>query len=186
MLAKTSLEALRKAQQALTDAAGADTAPARAQRSLFGDILDWLMVPLLLLWPLSVVVIWIAAQGIANRPFDRELGETARTLARRVSVAHGAATAPGARIELTESSVAILRGERADAFFFQVLGTRGERIAGDRVLPVPAEVPVADGEPRFRDDVLDDRPVRVAYLWVPMAPTTGAAPPLVQVAETLD
>jgi two-component system, OmpR family, sensor histidine kinase TctE len=173
--AKNALEVIRQTQ---------GDPPQRAQRSLFGDILDWLLVPMLLLWPLSVVIIWIAAQGVANRPFDRELGETARTLARRVIVT--TETPPRVRAELTESSAAILRGERADDFFFQVLGTRGERLAGDILLPVPAEEPVADGEPRFRDDELADRSVRVAYLWVPMAPTAGATPPLVQVAETLD
>ena len=175
MPAKNALEAITQTQ---------GDAPAQAQRSLFGDILDWLLVPLLLLWPLSVVIIWIAAQGVANRPFDRELGETARTLARRVIVTTD--TPPRVRAELTESSAAILRGERADDFFFQVLGARGERIAGDLVLPVPAEEPVADGEPRFRDDEVADRSVRVAYLWVPMAPSAGVTPPLVQVAETLD
>jgi two-component system sensor histidine kinase TctE len=178
--ARAALEAIKRAQSGRDDAL-------RPQRSLFGDILDWLLVPLLLLWPLSVVIIWIAAQGVANRPFDRELGETARTLARRVTIATAAADgAPLARIELAESSAAILRGEREDSFFFQVLGTRGERIAGDRELPVPAEAPVADGEPRIRDDELDGRPVRVAYLWVPISVTSSAAPPLVQVAETLD
>ena len=122
MLAKTSPEAIKQAL--------ADAAPTRAQRSLFGDILDWLLVPLLLLWPLSLVIIWVAARGIANRPFDRELGEAARTLARRVSVTAGTPReSPSVRVELAESSAAILRGERADAFFFQVLGTRGERLA---------------------------------------------------------
>ena len=33
----------------------------RPQGSLFGDILDWLLVPLLLVWPLSVVIIWVSA-----------------------------------------------------------------------------------------------------------------------------
>jgi two-component system, OmpR family, sensor histidine kinase TctE len=173
--------------QRLLDTSGESSSVQVPQRSLFGDILDWLLVPLLLLWPLSVVIIWIAAQGVANRPFDRELGETARTLARRVSIspAAGGGGAATARIELAESSAAILRGERGDDFFFQVLGTRGERIAGDRVLPVPAEASVPDGEPRFRDDELDGRAVRVAYLWVPVAGPAGATPPLVQVAETL-
>jgi two-component system sensor histidine kinase TctE len=54
------------------------------------------------------------------------------------------------------------------------------------VLPVPDETPVADGEVRFRDDELEDRPVRVAYLWVPVGAAAEAEPPLVQVAETLD
>jgi two-component system, OmpR family, sensor histidine kinase TctE len=163
---------------------------ARSQRSLFGDILDWLLVPLLLLWPLSVVIIWVSAQAIANRPFDRELAETARTLARRVSVP--ATAALPAQVNLPEVSVALLRGDASDSFYFQILGTRGERVAGDRVLPVPDEAPRADGEVRLRDDELDGRAVRVAYVWVPAAaPSAGGlepslVPPLVQVAETLD
>lgn len=156
----------------------------KQQHSLFGDILDWLLVPLLLLWPLSVVMIWLAAQAIANRPFDRDLGETARTLARRVTVAAGHPLR--AQISLTDASEAILRGERSETFYFQVLGTRGEHIAGDRVLPVPEMAPVPDGEPRYRDEEREGRVVRVAYLWVPMAPSDDASPPLVQVAETLE
>jgi len=164
-----------------------DDAAATRQSSLFGDILDWMLVPLLLLWPLSVVVIWFSAQAIANRPFDRDLGETARTLARRVAVVTGAAgSAPRAQINLPETSVSILRGDQPESFYFQILGTRGERIAGDRVLPVPDEAPAPDGEVRFRDEQLEDRDVRVAYLWIPTARSGGAIPPLVQVAETLD
>ena len=45
----------------------------REQRSLFGEILDWMLTPLLLLWPLSLALTWIVAQGIANKPFDRAL-----------------------------------------------------------------------------------------------------------------
>ncbi len=164
---------------------------AKPQRSLFGEILDWLLVPLLLLWPLSVIVIWLSAQAIANRPFDRELAETARTLARSVTVPP--APAPRAQINLPEVSVAILRGEESENFYFQILGTRGEHLAGDRVLPVPEEAPRNDGEVRLRDDELDGREVRVAYLWLPAAATLAAddlSPPLVlplvQVAETLD
>jgi len=58
----------------------------REQRSLFGEILDWMLAPLLLLWPMSVSITYLVAQGIAHRPYDRDLGEMARTLARRVVV----------------------------------------------------------------------------------------------------
>jgi len=58
----------------------------REQRSLFGEILDWMLAPLLLLWPMSVVLTWLVAQGIANKPFDRELGEMVRVLSKVVSV----------------------------------------------------------------------------------------------------
>jgi two-component system sensor histidine kinase TctE len=158
----------------------------RPQRSLFGDILDWLLVPLLLLWPLSVVIIWVAAQGIANRPFDRELGETARTLARRVQVPTHERL-PTTRFELSDSAAAVLRGDQTDALYFQVLGTRGEWVAGTRNLSVPdGDAQELAGEVRFRDDEIDGRDVRVAYLWVPVRSGAGHAPPLVQVAEPLD
>ena len=58
----------------------------REQRSLFGEILDWMLAPLLLLWPMSVVLTWLVAQGIANKPFDRELGEMVRALSKEVAV----------------------------------------------------------------------------------------------------
>ena len=56
----------------------------REQRSLFGEILDWMLAPLLLLWPMSVALTWLVAQNIANRPYDRELGELVRSVARQV------------------------------------------------------------------------------------------------------
>jgi two-component system sensor histidine kinase TctE len=161
----------------------------RSQRSLFGDILDWMLVPLLLLWPLSVLTIWLLAQGIANRPFDRELGELARTLSRRVAVVAMPASRQGSevRVSLNEASAAILRSDPSDTVFFQVLGARGEWVAGDRDLPVPDEPRAPSGELRFRDDAVQGQPVRVAYLWLSAAGTTAnAVPPLVQVAETLD
>ena len=43
----------------------------REQRSLFGEILDWMLAPLLLLWPMSLALTWLAAQGIASLPYDR-------------------------------------------------------------------------------------------------------------------
>ncbi len=61
-------------------------APQRVQRSLFGEILDWMLAPLLLLWPMSLGLTWVVAQAIANRPYDRELADLVRSLARQASV----------------------------------------------------------------------------------------------------
>ena len=49
---------------------------ADGQRSLFGEILDWMLVPLLLLWPMSLGMTGVVAQEIANRPYDRDLVES--------------------------------------------------------------------------------------------------------------
>jgi two-component system sensor histidine kinase TctE len=150
-----------------------------------------MLVPLLLLWPLSVLVIWVVAQGIANRPFDRELGQLAHTLARRVAVvaAPTPSQVPRVSVSLNEAAAAILRSDPADAVFFQILGARGEWVAGDRDLPVPDEPRAPGGELRFRDDAVHGQAVRVAYLWLPAASngvSPSHVPPLVQVAETLD
>jgi two-component system sensor histidine kinase TctE len=160
-------------------------APRREQRSLFGEILDWMLAPLLLLWPMSVVLTWLVAQGIANKPYDRQLGEMVRVLSKQVSVQSASGT-PVAQFRLPAGASEILHTDETDDIYYQVLGLRGEWLSGDRELPVPADDDRAPpGELRFRDDVLHNDTVRVAYLWVdaPGRPSGGA--PLVQVAETL-
>jgi two-component system, OmpR family, sensor histidine kinase TctE len=56
---------------------------AHEQRSLFGEILDWMLAPLLLLWPMSLGLTWLVAQAIANKPYDRELADVVQALARQ-------------------------------------------------------------------------------------------------------
>jgi two-component system, OmpR family, sensor histidine kinase TctE len=159
----------------------------REQRSLFGEILDWMLAPLLLLWPMSVALTWLVAQSIANRPFDRNLSETARTIARQVVVEQASrASVSSVRLRLPEIANEVLRADDTDRVYFQVLGTRGEFVAGDRDLPVPEETPAPAQELRFRDDEVASESVRVAYVWLPSTGRPGEQPPLVQVAETLD
>ncbi len=163
------------------------SAARREQRSLFGEILDWMLAPLLLLWPMSLGLTWVVAQAIANRPYDRELAEVARALARQASVqlADAARTPLGMRNELEGTALALIRGDDDDRLYFQVLGRRGELLAGDPALPVPAEAPPAESAVRFRDDTLGDEQVRVAYVWLSGAAAPQGNDALVQVAETL-
>ncbi|MDP9045809.1 MAG: sensor histidine kinase N-terminal domain-containing protein [Pseudomonadota bacterium] len=150
-----------------------------------------MLAPLLLLWPTSVILTWLVAQGIANQPFDRELGDRVRVLARAVSV-HNDATRADASFQLPPAAAVILHTGEADATYYQVLGLRGELLGGDPALPLPHDEDRAPpGELRFRDDRLGDETVRVAYLWVNhpdlaalRSGGTGTDPPLVQVAET--
>jgi two-component system sensor histidine kinase TctE len=157
----------------------------REQRSLFGEILDWMLAPLLLLWPLGVTLTWLLAQGIANAPFDRALGETARVLARHVTVSRAAAGGTEARFALPAGSPDIIHPDDTDDLFYQVLGLRGELLSGEPGVPVPldAELPVP-GEVRFRDDQINQVDVRIATLRVGDV-GQGAQTALVQVAETL-
>ena len=158
----------------------------KEQRSLFGEILDWMLAPLLLLWPMSLGLTWLVAQGIANKPYDRDLADVVMALARQASVqvADGA-QAVERRRELERTASALLRSDDDDGdnAYFQVLGTRGELVAGEARLVVPGDDPPGDTGVRYRDEVFGDEPVRVAYLRLPGA--SGRQEALVQVAETL-
>jgi two-component system sensor histidine kinase TctE len=157
------------------------------QGSLFGEILDWMLAPLLLIWPISVALTWLVAQGIASRPYDRELGEMARSLGQQVA-AESAPAKGRDRYALAPEAAALLRADASDTVFYQVLGLRGELLSGDATLPVPVEdAPVAPWELHFRDDEVGTEAVRVAYLWVTPenAPAGEAKTMFVQVAETL-
>ena len=155
---------------------------AREQRSLFGEILDWMLAPLLLLWPMSVGLTWVVAENIANRPFDRALTETARNLAQQVAISHNEVV-----FQLPPTISEFLKADNSDDIYFQVLGVRGEFVSGDRSLPVPVADEVREpGTVKMRADEIDNLPIRVAYVWVEVQGADEGQHALVQVAETLN
>jgi two-component system, OmpR family, sensor histidine kinase TctE len=151
----------------------------REQRSLFGDILDWMLTPLLLLWPVSLALTWLVAQSIAGKPFDRALEYNVQALAQLVVVQQQRIV-----FNLPQPAREILRADDSDLVYYQVLGDRGELLSGERDFPLPPEDerPLI-GEVRLRDDEMRGQEVRVAYTWVKLD-LAGAEPALVQVAET--
>ncbi|MBP6618501.1 MAG: sensor histidine kinase N-terminal domain-containing protein, partial [Burkholderiaceae bacterium] len=104
----------------------------REQRSLFGEILDWMLTPLLLLWPISLALTWLVAQGIANKPFDRALEFNVQALAQLITVQNQRAS-----FNLPQPAREILRADDSDEVFYQVLGGKGELLGGERELPLP-------------------------------------------------
>ncbi|MGZ5158124.1 MAG: sensor histidine kinase N-terminal domain-containing protein [Caldimonas sp.] len=157
----------------------------REQRSLFGEILNWMLAPLLVLWPMSVALTWLVAQGIANQPFDRELAAKVRLLGREVAV-QAEARRGLAGFAMPPRVVEALRPDETDDTRYQVRDAGGEILSGGQLLgTAPDEERAAPGEVRFRDDVAGLDPVRVAYMWVPGVDRAGAGAPLVQVSETL-
>ena len=153
----------------------------REQRSLFGEILDWMLTPLLLLWPVSLALTWLVAQGLANKPFDRALEYNAHALAQLVTVQKGRVL-----FNLPQPASEILRADESDIVYYQVLGPKGELLSGERELPLPPPPPderPLSGEVRLRDAELRGIDIRVAYIWV-RVPLPNAPAALVQVAET--
>ena len=153
----------------------------RASRSLFGEILDWILTPLLLLWPISLVSTWLVAQGVAGRPFDRALEYNVGELATLVTVRN-----QQVQFSLPLPARELLRAEESDTVYFQVLGPRGEFLGGEPDLPAPpAEETPFFNEVRIRDSSYRDSNLKIAYTWIRIDLPT-AKPALVQVAETLD
>ena len=169
----------------------------RERRSLFGEILDWMLTPLLLLWPISMALTWLVAQNIAGKPFDRALEYNVQALAKLLVVKNGQV-----QFNLTGPAREILRADDTDLIYYQVMGTHGEYLSGEHALPAPPdEEKPGDGEVRLRQDVVLGEDVRVAYTWINVevkgiapafAPASvlssgpAAGPVLVQVAETLE
>ena len=153
----------------------------REQRSLFGEILDWMLTPLLLLWPVSLVLTWVVAQGIAGKPFDRALEYNVSALGQLVTVVNNKM-----QFNLPLPARELLRADDTDTVYYQVLGARGEFVSGERDLPIPPDDEKAvPGEVQLRDAEFRGVDIKVAYLWVKLN-IPGSKPALVQVAETLD
>ncbi|MGE5336572.1 MAG: sensor histidine kinase [Gemmatimonadota bacterium] len=152
------------------------------QGSLFGEILDWMLAPLLLLWPMSVTITYLVAQSIANAPFDRTLSEDLELLSDYLKEYRGQVS-----LQLPIPAGDVLRRESGESASFMVLGLRGELVAGERDIPLPPEDELPKpGVVKFRFDHMRGNEVRVAYSWVEFPSAGRAQPALVQVAETLD
>lgn len=149
--------------------------------SLLVEILDWLLAPLIILWPLSVVATFWIANTISYVPYDRALADSVNALARYVSF-----NATNAETALPAAASSFLRTDELDTIYFQVRGTRGEVLAGDREL---AEIFPEEGQTQhivyYRDAEWHGDPVRVAYMFLfePGAPHRRV---VIQVGETLN
>ncbi|HEY8102343.1 MAG TPA: sensor histidine kinase N-terminal domain-containing protein, partial [Burkholderiaceae bacterium] len=104
------------------------------QRSLFGEILDWILVPLLLLWPISIAITYVVAKSIANQPFDHALDNNVTVLAQQVKEVNGKIVT-----KISGSTREFLRADEVDSVYFEISGPRGEYIEGDHDIPIPVE-----------------------------------------------
>ena len=151
----------------------------REQRSLFGEILDWMLTPLLLLWPASLALTWLVAQNIADKPFDRALEYNVQALAQLVVVKNGQA-----QFNLPQPARELLRADDVDQIYYQVIGLQGELVSGEKEVPAPPEtIKTSVWEVKLRDEEIRGLPVRVAAIWI-QSDLPGARDVLVQVAET--
>lgn len=153
------------------------------QRSLFGEILDWMLAPLLFVWPISIAVTHYFATSVASFPYDQSLREHVSAISRQIRFVEGRP-----QIALSGSARALLRSDEIDNVYFHVIGRGGRLLAGDKELPVRARVPDLEepGEVYFRDDDYNGQDLRVAYMYMAQPDMQRDQWLLVEVAETLE
>lgn len=150
--------------------------------SLFGEILDWMLAPLLFLWPISIIVTHHVAANIANQPYDLALADAVRSLARMVVVADGRP-----ELQFPAPPRILFRSDQDDVLYYQVreLGS-GQLLSGDEDIPLPPQFDAGSGldDVLFRDDVIHGEDVRVAYRMLEPVLAAEGVHLLLQVAET--
>lgn len=151
------------------------------RRSLLGEVLDWMLAPLFLLWPMSVAITYVVAQNIAATPYDEALARNLLVLEQQVFERGGEAI-----LDMNSAARAILRANETESVFWLVLGSRGEYLGGDRQLPIPdADAPTPMGVVRFADASLRGFGLRLAYKRLDIGLASNRAPMIV-VAETVE
>lgn len=151
----------------------------REQRSLFGEILDWMLTPLLLLWPLSLALTWFVAQGIASKPFDRALEFNLQALTQFVVTKDDKVS-----FNLTPQARDLLKADDSDLVYYQLRDAKLGVISGEADFPPPPDTDApAAGRVLLRDDQVRGDEVRVAYTWLERHHDPSQLV-LMQVAET--
>jgi two-component system sensor histidine kinase TctE len=129
--------------------------------SLFGEILHWMLVPLLVLWVISMAIEFLLSLSIANAAHDRELQSLVNYLRRQVL------TAPD-RLERAFPGDALLEVHRHDDSdpLVQVRNEEGRVVYGSRSLSAPTLGPETELQAvYFRDETVAGQSMRVAYLF---------------------
>jgi len=150
----------------------------RGQTSLFGEIVDWMLAPLLIIWPISIAADYFLAYSVAATAFDQQLKDRVVAVSRQVSFDDESLT-----VNLPPAAIAILGADELDEVLFQVRGLNDEIVAGEAKLGSVEFTP--ELEPQtvyFRNDTLGGRDMRVAYSFAQVSGLSGAV--LIQVAET--
>ncbi len=161
------------------------SASSEGQRSLFGEILDWMLAPLLFVWPISIAVTHFFANNVASFPYDQALREHVTAISRQIRFVEGRP-----QIALTGSVRILLRSDEIDNVYFHVLGSGGKLLVGDRELPTPGPELATErdepGELYFRDADYNGQDLRLAYMYMAEPNMPRERWLLIEVGETLE
>ena len=154
------------------------------RKSLFGQIILWMLIPLAVLWPLSFLVSYKLGRNIADVPFDQSLKNSVVNLRQQLQSSYSERA-------LSAWGLNVPSSDKQDQVYYQIANIDSETILGSVAMPKPAG-DMAFNEVGLYDAQMYGEPVRIAYTWVDRSNQSSIYSSdksnnrlLIQVAETL-
>ena len=146
--------------------------------SLLAEILNWMLIPMVLLWFLTMGIQYLLALSIAHARYDGELSVAVNRLLHQTSVSHGRVV-----VKLPAVVESVVRGDEESGLVYQVRAPGGEIVFGSKLLHAPLPTPETDVQTvYFRDETIAGRQMRVAYMFARLPGQENSI--LVQVGES--
>ena len=85
-----------------------------------------------MLWLVSTIIAYYLAAGFADDAYDQQLLNSASSVAAQIE-----SDGKDIIVDLPPAAQAIVRHSTQDKIYYQILDHRGQRIAGDAIIPGP-------------------------------------------------
>jgi two-component system sensor histidine kinase TctE len=140
--------------------------------------MDWMLVPLVFAWPISLLLSYVIAIGVAERVFDRGLEAKVRALAENIALDDKTG-----RIKMGVDLKVLLVDDDAAAHELRVDNESGLLTGTDSLPKAEVAMPIAVGQHKiaFSDQIVRGARVRVAALST--IPPRLSEPVVVQLSE---
>jgi two-component system sensor histidine kinase TctE len=147
---------------------------------LRSHLLQWLLIPLFILWAIGFRVSYVRSLDQAHEAYDRTLLGSALAMAERVSIRDGELS-----IDVPYAALEMLETRSQDRIFYKIVCLDPlSVVSGHDDLPAPSPLPIGD-EPVFNDAVHNGEPIRLVALQRPVYDPRIRGPLLIQVGETI-
>ncbi|MBS2010753.1 MAG: sensor histidine kinase N-terminal domain-containing protein [Cyanobacteria bacterium SZAS TMP-1] len=149
--------------------------------SLRRQLMQWLMIPILVLWLVGALVTYALAIAFATEGYDQALVDNVHSIASHIVASDGKVV-----VDLPPIALEILKDNVKDKLYYQVKDEHGKVIASDTRIPESEFGVVEDlseKEPEYSYGRIRGEEVRIASLLF-REPRSGARV-VIQVAETL-
>jgi len=151
----------------------------KKNRSLRTELLFRLVIPLTIFVLIDTVQSYFVTLHYVDQAYDRWLLDSAESLVQEIKVKNGKAV-----VELPPIALEIFKWDDFDKTYFKITSAEQGLLAGDALVPEPADPKTDWSRPVYFNDKMRDAPVRVVAMRLVRSDNTDKI--VVHVAETLN